>query len=305
MVLGLHRTETVIVSGVQKEREVRIDLIDLMILRDIADFMNRKKVIKYVIDDKTYMNVKYSVIMEDLPILGLKQQALSDRLDKLCSFSLLEKIVVKNQSGSFTAFKIGDMYEKITYSDGEREGVVSNRSHEYPDTSAEVSRYECYIYNNNDDNKYTDKDSSTINNPNKDKKEEIDKSISEKKEKNSNTVVSDEDAFIDSIYAMYPSKCPVRGTSLGKTHADKKRIRALMRTYTREQIRTVVESEVRNKLGKYSMKNFSTFLNNFPDPNEMCDNSTPKSVNNNLPVGFILEGDRDKIISESKKDLWK
>lgn len=285
MVLGLHRTETVIVSGVQKEREVRIDLIDLMILRDIADFMNRKKVIKYVIDDKTYMNVKYSVIMEDLPVLGLKQQALSDRLDKLCSFSLLEKIVVKNQSGSFTAFKIGDMYEKITYSDGEKEGAVSNRSHEYPDTSAEVSRYECNIIINNN--------SSTIDNLNKEKKEEIDKSISEKKEKNSESIVSDE-SFIDSIYAMYPSKCPVRGTSLGKTHADKKRIKALMRTYTREQIRTVVEREVRNKLGKYSMKNFSTFLNNFPDPNEMCDNSTPQNTNNNLPVGFILKGDRHK-----------
>ena len=116
----------------------------------------------------------------------------------------------------------------------------------------------------------------------------------EEKNRENISIVSDEDAFIDSIYAMYPSKCPVRGTSLSKTHADKKRIKALMRTYTREQIRAVVEREVSNKLGKYSMKNFSTFLNNFPDPNEMCDNSTPQNTNNNLPVGFILKGDRHK-----------
>ena len=147
-------------------------------------------------------------------------------------------------------------------------------------------------------NNYTDKKQQI------EKEEKEDIKISSKKS-GCNVFVSDEDVFIDSIYAMYPSKCPVRGTSLSKTHADKKRIKALMRTYTREQIRAVVEREVSNKLGKYSMKNFSTFLNNFPDPNEMCDNSTPKSINNNLPVGFILESDRDRIISESKKDLWK
>ena len=108
-----------------------------------------------------------------------------------------------------------------------------------------------------------------------------------------------DDAFVDKIYKMYPTKCPVRGVSLGKTHADKKRIKNLLKRYTQEQIEKVVESEVRNKHGKYSMKNFSTFLNNFPDPDGICDNTRPR---NNEPVGFHLdEGVRERM-REAKED---
>lgn len=76
-----------------------------------------------------------------------------------------------------------------------------------------------------------------------------------------------DDNFIEYIYAMYPTKCPMRNTSLGKSHKDKDRIKKLLKMYTKEQIVSVVENEVSNKLGKQYMQNFSTFLNNFPDPN--------------------------------------
>lgn len=76
----------------------------------------------------------------------------------------------------------------------------------------------------------------------------------------------DDDSFIEYIYAMYPTKCPMRNTSLGKSHKDKARIKKLLKMYTKEQIVSVVENEVSSKLGKQYMQNFSTFLNNFPDP---------------------------------------
>ena len=75
-----------------------------------------------------------------------------------------------------------------------------------------------------------------------------------------------DDNFIEYIYAMYPTKCPMRNTSLGKSHKDKVRIKKLLKMYTKEQIVSVVENEVSSKLGKQYMQNFSTFLNNFPDP---------------------------------------
>ena len=75
-----------------------------------------------------------------------------------------------------------------------------------------------------------------------------------------------DDNFIEYIYAMYPTKCPMRNTSLGKSHKDKDRIKKLLKMYTKEQIVSVVENEVSSKLGKQYMQNFSTFLNNFPDP---------------------------------------
>lgn len=106
------------VFGLRREKEGKIkklDVIDLLILRDIAEFMNRSQIIKHTIDDKTYFSVQYSAIIEDLPILDIKKQALSDRLEKMCFLGVLEKKVIKNQSGTWVAFRMGQEYEKLIY----------------------------------------------------------------------------------------------------------------------------------------------------------------------------------------------
>lgn len=79
----------------------------------------------------------------------------------------------------------------------------------------------------------------------------------------------DIDEFVEMVYKMYPTKCPKRNTSLGKCSKDKDRIRRLLKTYTKEQIVAVVKYEVDTKYGKEWMSNFSTFLNNFPDPDSI------------------------------------
>lgn len=86
---------------------------------------------------------------------------------------------------------------------------------------------------------------------------------SKKEEKNA------ESDFIERIYKMYPTRCPKRNTSLGKGSKDKERIRRLLKTYSQEDIERVVRHEIEEKYGKAYMQNFSTFLNNFPDPSEM------------------------------------
>ena len=73
--------------------------------------------------------------------------------------------------------------------------------------------------------------------------------------------------WIDEMYSIYPTKCPCRNTYLGKCNKDKERIRKLLKSYTKEQIEKVIKNEVDTKYGKSYMSNFSTFLNNFPDPN--------------------------------------
>ena len=149
-----------------KTKTLKLDCIDLLILQDVADFMNRRKIIKYTVDDKIYFSIQYSSIIEDLPILGIKQQALSDRLSKLVELEMLEKVVIKNQAGSFVAFRLGEKYESIKYKPSESEIGTSSTIHlqKYSDTFAEVADY-------------TPKYSST-NYPST--KEEIDTSISKK-----------------------------------------------------------------------------------------------------------------------------
>ena len=77
---------------------------------------------------------------------------------------------------------------------------------------------------------------------------------------------SDVEEFIDRMYALYPAKCPKRGTSLGKSYKDKDRIRKLLKRYSFEEIERVIRHEVESKYDISYMQNFSTFLNNFPDP---------------------------------------
>jgi hypothetical protein len=75
------------------------------------------------------------------------------------------------------------------------------------------------------------------------------------------------DEFIERMYKLYPTKCPKRGASLGKSRKDKDRIKKLLKTYSMEDVEMVFNAEIEEKFEKQYMQNFSTFLNNFPDPN--------------------------------------
>jgi hypothetical protein len=110
----------------------------------------------------------------------------------------------------------------------------------------------------------------------------------EKKEK-SIKVIEDTSEFVERIYAAYPSKCPMRGTSLGKCKKDKERIKKLLKEYTEEQIEYIVKKEVEDKYGKNYMQNFSTFLNNFPDPSCVeVPVSTPKESKDSVIIGGVV-----------------
>ena len=89
---------------------------------------------------------------------------------------------------------------------------------------------------------------------------------------------SDVEEFIDRMYALYPAKCPKRGTSLGKSYKDKDRIRKLLKRYSFEEIERVIQHEVESKYEKSYMQNFSTFLNNFPDPETVAEPSIEPSL---------------------------
>lgn len=115
-------------------------------------------------------------------------------------------------------------------------------------------------------------------------KEEKDKSFS-KKDAN-----ADVDEFVDRMYALYPAKCPKRGTSLGKSQKDKGRIKSLLKTYSESDIEFVFRWEIEQKYGKTFMLNFSTFLNNFPDPTQIEGyNELNNTSTNTLPKGWTQE----------------
>ena len=157
-VLSLSR---VIVDKNGKEKDIYLDISDLMILQVMGDFMNRSKIIKYTINDKTYFNVQYKIILQDLPILKIKQQALTDRLNKMVELEVLEKEIVRNQSGSYSVFRIGEKYEELKYDRRSSELPVQM----YSTTCADVvdykpKHYSTNNYSTNTTNTKDDKDKS-------------------------------------------------------------------------------------------------------------------------------------------------
>lgn len=125
-----------------------------------------------------------------------------------------------------------------------------------------------------DNNIYINKPTNkTINKEEKYKKEEI-------------------DAFVEKIYKMYPTKCPMRNISLGKTKKDKERIEKLLKFYSMEEIEKVVKHEIDEKYGKAYMSNFSTFLNNFPDPQSLFDD-----ISNNVESSNTNDDGKEVVIN--------
>ena len=122
----------------------------------------------------------------------------------------------------------------------------------------------------------------------KEPKEEKDKSFS-KKDANDDAN-NDVNEFVDRMYALYPAKCPKRGTYLGKSQKDKVKIKSLLKTYSESDIEFVIRWEVEQKYGKSYMLNFSTFLNNFPDPTQIDSYNELKGISTKpLPKGWEQE----------------
>lgn len=121
-VLKLKKTITKEIRGVEKQVEIKLDLQDLLILKQIADFPNRKAITKVIIQDEIFFWVSYKQLIEELPILDIGKQALSDRLDKMSKLGLLKRTFQTiGGNSNMTFFKMGDAYESLRYKKDEKQ----------------------------------------------------------------------------------------------------------------------------------------------------------------------------------------
>lgn len=60
--------------------------------------------------------------------------------------------------------------------------------------------------------------------------------------------------FVDDMYSLYPTRCPKRNTTLGKSRKDKVKIKRLLKTYSQEEIERVIRREVDSNYGVNYMK---------------------------------------------------
>lgn len=125
---------------------------------------------------------------------------------------------------------------------------------------------------------------------------------------------------INRIYAIYPTKCPVSGRGTGKSSKDKKKIEILLRTRTEEEIAETIRQYLSDCAAHQSyIKNFSTFLNNFPDYGNGKADATegPQFSDPGAYIGedglthtatsykTVRELDEARMIREAEYERWK
>lgn len=82
---------------------------------------------------------------------------------------------------------------------------------------------------------------------------------------------------IETLYKLYPSKCPIANRSTGKSTKDKQTIKRLLSTVEYSVLRETIELYLKSCLdSRCYVKNFKTFLNNLPDLDSLRSTETKK-----------------------------
>ena len=71
-----------------------LDSVDLHMLRWIVDFIDSNRMRCMTLDGEKYYWVSYQGLIDDLPILYLKKDAIYKRLKRMCELGILKKKTV-------------------------------------------------------------------------------------------------------------------------------------------------------------------------------------------------------------------
>jgi hypothetical protein len=97
------------IEGFQQDilTQYSLDCTDAVILRYIIDFWLSGKMQKHEHDGESdYFWMSYKTIIEELPIIKIKKQALADRMQKFVDCGLMKFYLWKSGQGTFTHYKI-------------------------------------------------------------------------------------------------------------------------------------------------------------------------------------------------------
>lgn len=73
---------------------------------------------------------------------------------------------------------------------------------------------------------------------------------------------------VERLYAIYPTKCPMRGASTGKGDKCKKKLKSLLNERSVGELEYIIKRYVEENYNKHYLQNFYTFLGNLPDYSE-------------------------------------
>lgn len=91
-------------------KTIKLDIVDLTILRWIVDFYPRMK--KTIIDGDEYVWFDYATFVEDMPLLGLSKQSLYKRCIKMSQLGILKHKTIRS-NGTYSYYGFGPEYSRL------------------------------------------------------------------------------------------------------------------------------------------------------------------------------------------------
>ena len=134
-----------------------LDLIDLAIFDFIKDFVNKPKCVKINTPEGVYFWISHKLIMENIPLLGIKSdQGIRRRVDNLINAGVLKKHPDCEKYRQ-TLYTFGENYDKLLFSDDDKEPATefTNPQQKFGVTRNEslgITLNESLGYNNNNIN---------------------------------------------------------------------------------------------------------------------------------------------------------
>ncbi|MGL5379003.1 conserved phage C-terminal domain-containing protein [Clostridium sp.] len=104
---------------------LKLDLNDTLIINYISNFIKSGKMVTEKVNGEEFYWVDYKSLLESLPILNLKKDALYKRLKALEKKEIL-KHYTKKSEGTYSFYALGDKYEDLLYKNTNHSGKISS-----------------------------------------------------------------------------------------------------------------------------------------------------------------------------------
>jgi hypothetical protein len=116
IILCINKKMKFTINGLSQEMLIErgLDAQDALLITWLSDLISSPKIKTLLHDGLTYYWIRYESILEDLPILTIKNtKGIGKKFLELEEKGLLVKHVIKNQAGSFSYFRFTDVIDEM------------------------------------------------------------------------------------------------------------------------------------------------------------------------------------------------
>lgn len=112
-ILGFNQEK---IMAVQVEKQINLNGNDLIVLRNIVDMIDSRRLETREINRRSYTWIKYSLLVENLIFVSEKEDTFKKIITKLIKCGLLEREVLKSVgNGAYTYFRKTDLLKSVEY----------------------------------------------------------------------------------------------------------------------------------------------------------------------------------------------